>query len=365
MPANITPIADLARMYRERIPTSPTKSIGRMGPVSVGRGGLSLNPLPALGSVVRWLRDQPGTNVSTPVNVGGGVSMGGQGGASQLIFDPTARAVERAVGDVTAIPGIGEPSPSYTAEQIRQQGVIPGVLGAAMDYSMFLPGAIKAVRGVRGATADAAERLAQNMASREMGIATNALPERPMLTMKPTTPRSTNVDALQQFIEGKRATEVPPSSQFNTPEVSLSQRDMDLLRYNPLDNTPTADQLARNLEAMSKNQNPVTTRVDWAVTDPSKDVDLTRMFRSELDAQMASPEAATIWTAQSTAKQGVNDYLIRNGLQSQLIQNAPSYVNLRTLPNYISTLDWSSLMRAVPQLKNYYVDVMRSYGIGL
>ena len=186
-----TPISDLARMYRERIPTAP-KSIGRLGPVQIGGGGLSLNPMPALRQAVNWFRNQPGTNISTPINTGRGVSMGGQGGASQLVFDPAAQAVERAVGDITAIPGIGQPSPSYTAEQIRQQGVVPGVLGAAMDYSMFAPAVGAGVRAgrnaMRAATADAAERLAQSMSTREMGMTTAVLPDRPTVNVATAAP---------------------------------------------------------------------------------------------------------------------------------------------------------------------------------
>lgn len=156
-----------------------------------------------------------------------------------------------------------------------------------------------------------------------------------------------------------------PGTFADVPAETLSQRDLNLLRYNPLEETSTPDQLIRNLEIMSKNRNPVTTQVDWATADPTRDVDLTRIFRSELDAQTVSPDAATVWTAQTAAKQGAADFLVRNGLQSKLIANAPSYVNLRGIPAYIATLDWPTLMTKVPELRDYYVSVMRSYGIGL
>jgi hypothetical protein len=376
MPPRPSPTADLARMYRERIPTA-TKSIGRLGPVSVGRGGLSMNPMPALRSVVRFVRNQPGTQVSTPINMGGGtVAMGGQGGASQLVFDPAARAVERAVGDITAIPGVGAPSPSYTAEQIRQQGVVPGVLGAAMDYSMFAPAVGAGVRAgrnaMRSATADAAERLAQSMATREMGTPTSPMmPERPVLQADPftrVTPEG-NVGIVsgagEEVLRPNPPSTQRPSWMTPEPSPSLSQRDMDLLRYNPLEETATADKLARNYETMARGRNPVTRNVDWSTVDPANDVDLTRVFTNELDAQMASPDAALLWSAQKDAKDSIVDYLVRNGLQSELIQRAPSYVNIRTLPNYISTQDWPSLMRTMPALKDHYVGVLRTYGIGM
>lgn len=97
----------------------------------------------AIGGAAKWLYDNaPESNpISTPINMGGdaGVSMGGQGTGKSLVTEPARLAVRRAIGDITAIPSVGEPSPSYTADQIRQQGVVPGVLGAAIDYSQFIP----------------------------------------------------------------------------------------------------------------------------------------------------------------------------------------------------------------------------------
>ncbi len=97
----------------------------------------------AIGGAIKTVYDNmPMSNpVSTPINMGGnaGVSMGGQGTVKSLVTEPARLAVRRAVGDITAIPRVGEPSPSYTADQIREQGVVPGVLGAAIDYSQFIP----------------------------------------------------------------------------------------------------------------------------------------------------------------------------------------------------------------------------------
>ena len=99
--------------------------------------------LGAVGGAIKSVYENiPMSNpVSTPVNMGGdaGVSMGGQGTVKSLVTEPARLAVRRAVGDITAIPRVGEPSPSYTADQIRDQGVALGVLGAAIDYSQFIP----------------------------------------------------------------------------------------------------------------------------------------------------------------------------------------------------------------------------------
>jgi hypothetical protein len=107
----------------------------------------------AIGGAIKSVYDNiPMSNpISTPINMGGnaGVSMGGQGTGKSLVTEPARLAVRRAVGDITAIPRVGEPSPSYTADQIREQGVARGVLGAAIDYSQFIPVVAKGA-GVTG-----------------------------------------------------------------------------------------------------------------------------------------------------------------------------------------------------------------------
>jgi hypothetical protein len=107
----------------------------------------------AIGGAIKTVYDNmPMSNpVSTPINMGGnaGVSMGGQGTAKSLVLEPARLAVRRAVGDITAIPRVGADSPSYTADQIREQGVARGVLGAAIDYSQFIPVVAKGA-GVTG-----------------------------------------------------------------------------------------------------------------------------------------------------------------------------------------------------------------------
>jgi hypothetical protein len=53
-------------------------------------------------------------------------------------FQAGGQALEQStrhlVGDVTAIPGLGEDSPSYTADQIRKYGVAEGLASAGLDY---------------------------------------------------------------------------------------------------------------------------------------------------------------------------------------------------------------------------------------
>lgn len=53
-------------------------------------------------------------------------------------FQAGGQALEQStrhlVGDVTAIPGLGKDSPSYTADQIRKYGVAEGLASAGLDY---------------------------------------------------------------------------------------------------------------------------------------------------------------------------------------------------------------------------------------
>jgi hypothetical protein len=67
-------------------------------------------------------------------------------------------STRRAVGDFTALPFIGKPSPSYTADQIRQKGWFQGLGEAALDYgnlaataAPFAGPVSKGIQGVRGA----------------------------------------------------------------------------------------------------------------------------------------------------------------------------------------------------------------------
>lgn len=119
----------LARMYAERIPSRP-KQIGRMPEQEVDLPWFK-DVGNALGSAYEFARD------TRPVTVTGGV-----GGPIQtevatpveLGVEPFRVAGRRLVGDVTAIPGVGAPSPSYTAEQFRNQNPWAAALKTALDY---------------------------------------------------------------------------------------------------------------------------------------------------------------------------------------------------------------------------------------
>ena len=68
------------------------------------------------------------------------------------------QAGRRAVGDITAFPGVGKPSASPTATDIKQQGWFNGLGNAALDYgnlaatvAPFVGPAAKGIQGIRGA----------------------------------------------------------------------------------------------------------------------------------------------------------------------------------------------------------------------
>jgi len=393
MPPRPQPISTLARRQAEQMDESlrrAPKSIGRLAPVQIGGGGLSLNPMPALRQAVNWFRTQPGTNISTPINTGRGVSMGGQGGASQLVFDPAAQAVERAVGDITAIPGVGQPSPSYTAEQIRQQGVLPGVLGAAMDYAMFLPGALPARQTVRTATADAAERLAQSMAAREMGLATAALPDRPTVTMKPFVYDPNAIPNVAGRAEGilpgmsigpdnslslidesgvSRLTPIEPTS-APTPRPrpkTPAELELEMMQMQ----TSTPDQIERKLQRAFQTgrrdvaaRNPTQRNVDWSVTNPTNEADLTKVFTTETDLMFADPLTADKWRAQQAFLNEVVPFIESRNLTPQFMGDLyfPGRSGAADLRNLVAAEDIRGMMNRVPELQRLYVDVMKLYG---
>lgn len=133
-PAYSTALEDLSRQQTER----------RNRPQSLMSGAQNLG-FPSLSDIYNSLPS--GTGFGTPIYMGNGnVSMGGQGSAKDLIFEPARKAVRRAVGDVTAIPKVGEPSSSYTADKIREQGVVLGGLGAVADYSTLASAVVPAIK---------------------------------------------------------------------------------------------------------------------------------------------------------------------------------------------------------------------------
>lgn len=96
------------------------------------------NPLQSaikgLGTAYNYAKNTPGAQLSTPINTGLGVSMGGQQNAVQNVVEPVRAAGIRAIGDVTAIPGVGKPSASPTAADFRAGNFVAPIV----DYATLL-----------------------------------------------------------------------------------------------------------------------------------------------------------------------------------------------------------------------------------
>lgn len=91
------------------------------------------------------VRSVPMPRLSTPVNTGGGVSMGGIANPIESNVEPVRQAGRRAVGDITAIPGVGKPSASPTARDFREGNYVAPIV----DYATLLGTAASASPKVR------------------------------------------------------------------------------------------------------------------------------------------------------------------------------------------------------------------------
>ena len=82
------------------------------GGLSYGQGGVDLGSVAkSVGGFLKNVYKNMPESIDTPVS--------SYGTGKSLITEPARLAVRRAVGDITAIPKVGEPSPSYTADKIR------------------------------------------------------------------------------------------------------------------------------------------------------------------------------------------------------------------------------------------------------
>ena len=121
----------------------------------VSKPSIARSAIQGLASLYNSARSVPGAQLSSPVNTGRGVSMGGQQNAIQNVVEPTRLAVRRAVGDITAIPGVGQPSASPTAADFRAGNYV----GPVADYvglaAEIIPGSIPAFQEAKRALGNA------------------------------------------------------------------------------------------------------------------------------------------------------------------------------------------------------------------
>lgn len=123
--------------------------IGSGVKVKTKKPGILGSALQGLGAVYDYAKSTPGAQVSTPINTGSGVSMGGQQNAVQNVVEPVRAAGRRAVGDITAIPGVGKPSASPTAADFRAGNYVAPIVDYATLATTVAPGIAKGVGAVR------------------------------------------------------------------------------------------------------------------------------------------------------------------------------------------------------------------------
>lgn len=168
MPPVVNPVSDLARIYRQRVPTQTAQA--KFGPEAIARIQPNMNrgagPLGALARAGWGILASPAATLADIVVPGyeperaGSFNILQQGGAD------LERSTRRAVGDITAIPGIGRPSASPTVAGIREAGLLAGIGNAALDYGNL---ATTAAPFVGIPAHRAAERLAQMKLDEELG----------------------------------------------------------------------------------------------------------------------------------------------------------------------------------------------------
>lgn len=202
MPPVVNPVSDLARIYRQRIPTQTGQPAARSDRFGFGMaarptGQTSSNPLGAVG---RFLK----TAVASL--------------DPRFILSEGGRSVEHAVGDVTelgrsVITGRDtlSQSPSARAYQAAGGGA-PGVFAAAMPYVNVATALVPEARlltpaGRVAAGADVAERVGQRQLGRAISHTT-------------PTARSATVDAVEQLAQSM----TPPafaerSTTYSNPSV--------------------------------------------------------------------------------------------------------------------------------------------------
>lgn len=120
--------------------------IGSGVKVKIKKPNLVQSAVKALGSVYDAAKNQPGAQLSSPVNTGAGVSMGGQQNAVQNVVEPVRAAGRRAVGDLTAIPGVGKPSASPTAADFRAGNYVAPIVDYVTLASTLAPGVAKGLK---------------------------------------------------------------------------------------------------------------------------------------------------------------------------------------------------------------------------
>ena len=278
--------------------------------------------------------------------------------------------LRRAAGDIAAIPGVGEPSASPTASDIRNYGVLEGVARAGIDYGNLAAAAYPAVRA--GATSAGV-------------VAPKPVPYKPMTTKQipetaPTTPYRTTRAALaedmvtparQDVIQSVREPmlEQPRRRFLNEEEVlsveELAKQRMERETKKALEEGVTSTRRAADYEKMFEGQMG-TARPDtnWASVDLMKERDINNWLVDPMDVAILPESLQLKAQAQQAFRAELLPFLERQGLTEEFIAGFP-FTNRWGNPEQIARVELlESLFRRLPQTKQLYIDTMRAYGIG-
>lgn len=207
----------------------------------------------------------------------------------------------------------------------------------------------------------------------------------------PTTKRQTTRDALLRYvdpevtapanrpiIEGVRPTAPPQPKRVPTYDEAVAfaqekmaydlQREAERALERSVGNTRTGKYYA-DLFAKQRMDKTVSPTVNWNAVDLAKEQDIQQFLMDPLDEMLLSPEMQTKLAAQRAFRAELLPFLERSG---QIVEyfaglNAAyggADLSRRSLSQLAESETLGSLFGRLPELKNLYVDTMRSYGIG-
>lgn len=184
--------------------------------------------------------------------------------------------------------------------------------------------------------------------------------------------------ANRPIIEGVRPTAPPQPKRVPTYDEAVAfaqekmaydlQREAERALERSVGNTRTGKYYA-DLFAKQRMDKTVSPTVNWNAVDLAKEQDIQQFLMDPLDEMLLSPEMQTKLAAQRAFRAELLPFLERSG---QIVEyfaglNAAyggADLSRRSLSQLAESETLGSLFGRLPELKNLYVDTMRSYGIG-
>lgn len=376
MPPVVNPVSDLARIYRQRVPTQAGQPAARSDRFGFGMatrptGQTSSNPLGAVGRLARTAVESLDP---------------------RLILSEGGRSVQHAVGDATelaksVISGRDTLSQSPTARTYQAAGGgAQGAFAAAMPYVNLASTAAPFVAPARGAlleravarqTADATEQLARQLAEQSVPRTLadrpiiqmpRRLPDRPIIEMARPMPNEYGLGTLGPdnavvLMDDTGVTTLTPAPRSPTPprptlDLYGDLNPTELAKLRELDlpeNVTNRFNRAFSGTSSTPRPNPLQKNMDWSAYDTFDDVDLTRVFNNPNEASIVGGVAAEKYAAQQDFRNQAVQFLRDN--------KALTNLNYAILPeNYVRTNTINDLLMKHPDLQVLYQNIMDRYG---